>query len=62
MYGEKFYSTEKVEVYDLSGAGDTFQAALVSKYLETKNIEEAIKFANHCACQAVQKKGVVSSL
>jgi D-beta-D-heptose 7-phosphate kinase/D-beta-D-heptose 1-phosphate adenosyltransferase len=58
MHGKKFYPTEKVEVYDLSGAGDTFQAALVSKYLETKNIEEAMEFANICASKIVQKRGV----
>ena len=58
MYGEKFYPTEKVEVYDLSGAGDTFQAALVSRYLETKNIEQAIEYANNCATKVVQRRGV----
>jgi sugar/nucleoside kinase (ribokinase family) len=58
MYGKKFYPTEKVEVYDLSGAGDTFQAALVSKYLETKNIEQAIEHANSCASKVVQRRGV----
>jgi D-beta-D-heptose 7-phosphate kinase/D-beta-D-heptose 1-phosphate adenosyltransferase len=58
MYGEKLYPTEKVEVYDLSGAGDTFQAALVSRYLETKNIEKAIEYANDCATKVVQRRGV----
>ena len=58
MYGKKFYPTEKVEVYDLSGAGDTFHAALVSKYLETKNIERAIEHANNCATKVVQRRGV----
>jgi len=58
MYNNKFYPTQKVEVYDLSGAGDTFQAALVSKHLETKNIEQAIEFANNCASKVVQRKGV----
>ena len=58
MYGKKFYPTEKVEVYDLSGAGDTFQAALVSKYLETENIEKAIEYANSCASKVVQRRGV----
>ena len=58
MYNNKFYPTQKVEVYDLSGAGDTFQAALVSRYLETKNIEKAIEHANNCASKVVQRKGV----
>ena len=60
MHGEKFNPTQKVEVYDLSGAGDTFQAALVSKYLETKNIEEAINYANDCSTKVVQIKGVAT--
>ena len=33
------YSVDKVEVKDVSGAGDTFMAGLVIKYFETKNIE-----------------------
>ena len=60
MYGEKFYPTEKVEVYDLSGAGDTFLAAFVAKHLETKNHEDAIKYANDCSTKVVQLKGVVT--
>ena len=47
-----------MEIKDTSGAGDTFLAALVCKYLETESIEEAIPFANSCATEAVQKKGV----
>jgi sugar/nucleoside kinase (ribokinase family) len=58
MYNNKFYPTQKVEVYDLSGAGDTFQAALVSKYLETKDVGQAIEYANNCASKVVQRKGV----
>jgi len=53
------YPVDTVDVFDLSGAGDTFQAALVSKYLETTNIDASIKYANCCASQVVQKKGVV---
>jgi bifunctional ADP-heptose synthase (sugar kinase/adenylyltransferase) len=49
-----------IEVRDLSGAGDTFMASLVVKYIETKNIEESIIFANHNATIVVQKKGVVT--
>jgi len=58
MYDNEFYPTKKVEVYDLSGAGDTFQAALVSNFLKTKKIEEAIEYANNCASKVVQRKGV----
>jgi D-beta-D-heptose 7-phosphate kinase/D-beta-D-heptose 1-phosphate adenosyltransferase len=53
------YATEKVDIYNVSGAGDTFLAALVFDYLETKDICRAIKFANECAAEVVQKPGVV---
>lgn len=48
------------EVRDLSGAGDTFLAALVAKYLENNDICEAIRFANKCAAWVVTQKGVVT--
>jgi D-beta-D-heptose 7-phosphate kinase/D-beta-D-heptose 1-phosphate adenosyltransferase len=56
----KIYPVEPVEVKDSSGAGDTFMAGLVVKYLKTSNIDESIKFANECARQVVQHRGVVS--
>lgn len=58
MYKDKKYSVEKVEIKDVSGAGDTFFAGLVSKYLNTQDIFESIKFANDCATKVVQRKGV----
>lgn len=45
-------------VRDLTGAGDTFLAGLVANFVETKNIDEAITFANRCAAWAVTQKGV----
>ena len=57
-YKNKIYPVDKVEIKDLSGAGDTFLAAMVYKYLNTKNIEEALKFANMCSTIVVQQKGV----
>ena len=56
-YEGKIYPVKKVDVRDTSGAGDTFLAGLVSNYLESFNTVEAIKFANKCATQVVQKKG-----
>lgn len=50
----------KVEVKDLTGAGDSFFAGLVVRYAETGNIEEAIRFANECASQVVAQKGVTT--
>ena len=43
---------------DVSGAGDTFTAAFISKYFITKNISESIKFANQMASIVVSKRGV----
>ena len=52
------YPVEEVEIKDTSGAGDTFLAGLVCKYLESDSIEVAIPFANLCATSVVQRKGV----
>jgi len=54
------YPTQKCDVKDLSGAGDTFLAGLVHKYCETKDITEAIVFANEVAAKVVQKQGVAT--
>jgi len=55
--GENF-PVEKVEVKDMSGAGDTFLAGLVVKYLQTADIRDAIAFANDCSTNVVQRRGV----
>lgn len=54
----KKYPTKKVEVKDLSGAGDTFMAGLVVKFVETDDIVKSIKYANECASKVVSQKGV----
>jgi D-beta-D-heptose 7-phosphate kinase/D-beta-D-heptose 1-phosphate adenosyltransferase len=46
------------DVTDVCGAGDTFLAALVYKFLETKHMPDAIKFANKAASITVQHVGV----
>ena len=51
------YTVEEVDVRDTSGAGDTFLAALVCEYTDSLDIDKAIKFANKCSTQVVQKKG-----
>tara|TARA_R110000824_G_scaffold104492_4_gene248052 strand:- start:42 stop:782 length:741 start_codon:yes stop_codon:yes gene_type:complete len=58
LYQGKTYPVKNVEMKDSSGAGDTFISALAVKYLENKNIIDAIKFANECATTVVQKRGV----
>ena len=60
--GFHYYPVDSVDVFDLSGAGDTFHAALVFDYLKTFDIDSALKYANFCASKVVQKKGVVFPL
>ena len=57
LYRDETYPVPKVEMKDSSGAGDTFIAALVIKYLEANNIVDAIRHANLCATEVVQKRG-----
>ena len=57
-YKETIYPVDKVVIKDLSGAGDTFMAALAVNYITTKDIDKSIKFANDCATKVVQLKGV----
>jgi D-beta-D-heptose 7-phosphate kinase/D-beta-D-heptose 1-phosphate adenosyltransferase len=57
-YQGEVYPVEKVNIKDVSGAGDTFISGLVCEYVRTKNITDAIKFAQNCATIVVQKKGV----
>lgn len=49
----------EVDVIDVSGAGDTFLAGFVIKYLETNDVEGSVKFANRCASWVITQKGVV---
>ena len=56
-YRGKLYPAEKVKVFDVVGAGDTFLAALTYGYLKYGSIEEAIPFANKAAAIAVSHTG-----
>ena len=51
------YETEKVDVFDVCGAGDVFLAALVYGYLHSRNMPMAIELANKCASLSVTKMG-----
>ena len=57
-YQGRTYPTKRIEVKDTSGCGDTFLAGLVVKYSETNDIIESIAFANLCASEVAQHKGV----
>jgi D-beta-D-heptose 7-phosphate kinase/D-beta-D-heptose 1-phosphate adenosyltransferase len=52
------FAAPLVEVADVTGAGDTFLAALVSEYLTHKDIEPAIRYAIRAASVTVQHLGV----
>ena len=52
------YATQEVSVKDVSGAGDTFLAGLVVEYTRSRNMKQAIGFAQECTTVVVQKKGV----
>lgn len=57
FYKEEIFETKKVEVADVCGAGDTFLSAFTFRYLESKSIEQAIKFANKASSITVQHRG-----
>lgn len=59
-FSEEFPIEDEHEVRDLSGAGDTFLAALVADYIKNNDIRSAIRFANRCAAWVVSQKGVVT--
>ena len=54
----KLIPTHVRNIADVSGAGDTFLAGLVKSYIESKNINTAIKFAQQCTTIVIQKSGV----
>ena len=56
--GRGFPAETAGDVTDVCGAGDTFLAALVYKFLEKNDMAEAIKFANKAAAVTVQHVGV----
>ena len=58
LHQDVIYPVKKVEIKDVSGAGDTFIAGLAVKYTKTSNICESIEYANNCATMVVQKRGV----
>ncbi len=52
------YPVIPIENADVSGAGDTFVAGFVSKYLDSNNVDESIMWGNYCAGEVVKEKGV----
>ena len=56
-YRGELYPAEKVNVFDVVGAGDTFLAALTYGYLKHGRIDKAIPIANKAAAVAVSHTG-----
>jgi len=56
-YDGVLYPAEKVNVYDVVGAGDTFLATLTYGYLKYGSIQQAIPLANKAAAIAVSNPG-----
>lgn len=54
------FASKKVDVNQVSGAGDSFLAGLVTYYCEGNSIEDSIGFANRVAGIAVSKTGVAT--
>lgn len=54
------HKAEKVEIYDLSGAGDTFGSTFINYYLKNKKIEDSLTLAHIASALAVKKIGTAS--
>jgi bifunctional ADP-heptose synthase (sugar kinase/adenylyltransferase) len=57
-YKHTTYPVKPVKNADVSGAGDTFVAGFVARYLDSEDIGVSIEWGNYCAGEVVKKKGV----
>ena len=57
LWDHQTFPVPITRVFDVSGAGDTFLAALVFYYIQLPDLKESINFANRCAAIAVQNPG-----
>lgn len=51
---------EQVEIYDLSGAGDTFGSTFINYFLKNKKINDSLTLAHTASALAVKKIGTAS--
>ena len=58
----QFIDGHKVQAMDTTGSGDCFIGALASHYLESKDLSDAVNFANKAAALSVMKKGASASM
>jgi sugar/nucleoside kinase (ribokinase family) len=52
------YPVIPIENGDVSGAGDTFTAGFVARYLDSEDVGASIEWGNYCAGEVINKKGV----
>jgi bifunctional ADP-heptose synthase (sugar kinase/adenylyltransferase) len=57
---EIYPSPNPQETHDVSGAGDTFTASFILKYIESGDIKSSIIFANKMSSRVVSKRGVAT--
>lgn len=57
LYQDHLYPAVRSDMFDVCGAGDTFLAGLVHRYLKGDDMGACIEFANKCAAIAVQHRG-----
>ena len=57
LWNKKQFQVPITRVFDVTGAGDTFLAALVFYHIQLDSMEESIAFANRAAAIAVQNPG-----
>ena len=57
LWDHKSFPVPITRVFDVTGAGDTFLAALVFYYIQLPDMKESINFANRCASIAVRNPG-----
>jgi bifunctional ADP-heptose synthase (sugar kinase/adenylyltransferase) len=55
---EKYFDPVRTEVVDVTGAGDTFLSALTYQYLNTKNLDDSVRFAIRASSVTVKHMGV----
>lgn len=54
IYHQKSYNVK--DLVDTNGAGDSYSAGFVFKYLKTKSVEESLKFASICGALACESQ------
>lgn len=55
--GVRYGVAKREAILDVSGAGDTFLAALAARFVQRNDIDDAIMFANCCASYVVRHRG-----